>query len=277
MYFPEALTRFQDESIAGLAESIRARGLGQPIIVESNEDGWYELVAGERRLRATKLLGRTTIEGIVRGRSNHNGRERFIDAIIENEQREDMTPIEIAQAFRFLQVEHSMTVREISKELGKNEAYINNHLLLTKLDQEIQDMVEDGFWKDSRLVRGLLEIDDRETRIKFVEHLWTNKVSLKGCLIALGKLNKMTGARQMKERIKTGTPAMVLAGRRAEAPTHWNMLKQLGKVPAWETVVKSAESTCQNCPLRSIASKATCSDCGAVAMLRSMMEAGNAR
>ncbi len=268
--------RFNQASLDELAQSIRTRGLGQPVIVEPSEDGdGYELVSGERRLRATKQNGTQTIEAIIRGRSNHNGRERFLDAVIENDQREDMTAVELAQAYLFLQTEYGMSVRDISKEIGKNEATINNLLLLTKLDMEIQEMIEDGLWKDPRFVRGLLNIANREARIKLAEHLYTHKVSLKGSLMAVSNYSRMTGAASQKERIKTGTPAMVVA-RVEKKPPQWDMLRQLGKVPAWELVVHSANETCGICPLRNMASRGTCSDCGAVAMLRTMVEASRA-
>ena len=266
--------RFTEESLQGLAQSIKERGFQQPIIVEPSEKaGWFELVSGERRIRAHKLLGIDTIDAIVRGRSNHNGRERFIDAILENDQREDMTAVELGQAFLFLQIEHKMTARDIAVQLGKTEPYVYNHLLLTKLEPEIQEMIEDGLWKDPRFVRGLLSIKDSETRLQFARRLFDHKVSLRGCLNPLTQLNRMTSP--ANKTMKKGTPAMILSGAdAARQPARWNILKQLEKVPAWDVVVRSAERTCADCPLRSIASHVTCSDCGAVTMLRIMMEAG---
>jgi ParB family chromosome partitioning protein len=269
--------RFEEESIAGLAQSIKSRGQHQPIIVEADADGWYELVSGERRLRATKLNGSKTIEAVVRGRTNHNGRERFLDALLENDQREDMTPMELANAYLFLQTEYGMSVRDISKEIGKSEATIGNLLVLTKLDPEIQEMIEDGLWKDPRFVRGLLTIANKEARIKLAEHLWSHRVSLKGCLKAVGDYGRLIGAAKKKERIQKGTPSMVLSGASFNKPTGWDMLKQLGQAPEWNLVVKSAERTCEQCPLRGMASRSTCSDCGAVTMLRTMMEMSHAR
>src|SRR5919106_6273324 len=101
-------TRFDEVSLAGLAGSIKSRGLQQPVVVEPERDGFI-LVSGERRLRAHKKLGKTTIKAIIRAKSNHNGRERFIDAIIENDQREDMTPMELGRAYQVLHDEYKMT------------------------------------------------------------------------------------------------------------------------------------------------------------------------
>lgn len=265
---------FDQESIAGLAQSIKGRGLQQPIIVEPGKGDWFELVSGERRLRAHQQLGRKQIKAIVRARSNHNGRERFLDAIIENDQREDMNAIERARAYRVLRDEYGMTARAIAVSIGKAETYIGNYLLLTDLEEEIQVMIEKGFWKDPRLARGLLHIEDATVRLELARRLFKQRVSLKGCLAAVERT--LQAVNTGKVDFKRGTPALKLANA-DQRPMQWDMLRQLGQLPAWELVVHAAEQTCQACPLRSIASRQTCRDCGAVDMLRKMMEAGHGR
>jgi len=267
--------KFDEEKLQDLAQSIRTRGQKQPIILEPYKDGFI-LVMGERRLRAHKLLGRTTIEAYVRARTNHNGRERFLDAVIENDQRAEMTPMETAHAYKVLRDEFKLTVRQISKRIGKAESTIGNLLLLTDLDVEIQEMIDEGLWKDTRLARGFLKIEDKATRVELARQLWKHKASLKGCLAAVENTLRAVKQSNQKARIsaKSGTPAVILA-EADKKPMQWDMLKQLGKVPAWELVVLSAERTCQKCPLRSMASRITCMDCGAVDMLRTLMEVGN--
>jgi ParB family transcriptional regulator, chromosome partitioning protein len=270
-------TRFDEESLAELAQSIKGRGLHQPIILEPGKKGTFVLVSGERRLRAHKQLGKTTIQAIIRARSNHNGRERFVDAIIENDQRADMNPIELGQAYRVLREEYQMTVREISEKIGKRETHIFNLLLLTDLDKEIQDMIEQGFYKDIRLARGLLKIEDSQVRIGLANRLFTQKVQLKGCLNAVERtLQAMVSTSKGKAvDFKRGTPALKMADvDGTHEPMRWDMLRQLGRVPAWPLVVHTAEQTCRECSLRNIASISTCRDCPAVEMLRKMVEAG---
>lgn len=103
---------FRDETLRELAATIKEHGVIQPITVEPDGD-LFVLVAGERRLRASKLAGLSNIPAIVRGRSNHGGRERYILSIIENDQREDMNPIDRAEAYQRLMDEHGMSVSEI--------------------------------------------------------------------------------------------------------------------------------------------------------------------
>jgi ParB family transcriptional regulator, chromosome partitioning protein len=271
-------TRFDEQELQALAQSIQKRGQQQPIVLEPYKDGFI-LVMGERRLRAHKLLGRTTIQAYVRGRTNHNGRERFLDAVIENDQRTDMTTMETAHAYQALRDEFKLTIRQISQRIGKAESTITNLLILTDLDPEIQALIDHGFWKDTRLARGLLKIEDKGTRVELARQLWNHRASLKGCLAAVENTLKATKTTSAKQKLssRSGTPSLILAEAEAK-PARWDMMKQLGRVPAWELVVLSAEQTCNKCPLRSMASRVTCSDCGAVDMLRAMMEAvhGNA-
>jgi ParB/RepB/Spo0J family partition protein len=268
-------TRFDQEKLQELARSIQERGQKQAVIVEPYKDG-YLLVVGERRLRAVKLLQQTHIQAYVRPTTNHNGQDRFIDALIENDQREEMTPMDTARAYRVLRDEYGMSVRKISKLIGKRESLIDNLLVLTDLDPEIQDMIDQGLWKDPRLARGLLSIEDRGTRIALAAKLLKHKVSLKACLKAVGDANRLAGAMQRSKKITKGSPARILA-EAEEKPSSWDMLRQLGRVPAWELVVLSAERTCETCPLRSMASRVTCEECGAVSLLRSMVEASHAK
>jgi len=265
-------TRFDSEKLKELAQSIKARGSQQPIVVEPYYKG-YRLVMGERRLRAHQLLKRTTIQAYVRSRTNHNGRERFLDAVIENDQREDMTAMETARAYQVLKVEYDMTAREISKKTGRSETVIGNLLKLTELEEEIQGMIDEGLWHDSRFVLGLLRIEDPATRVALAGQLWKHRASLKACLKAVEEAHQMARelARAKKIDRKSGSPARILAEAQ-ERPARWDMLRQLGRVPEWDLVVHAAEQTCESCPLRSMASRVTCEDCGAVAMLRKMTE-----
>lgn len=269
-------TKFDPQKLEELAQSIQERGQHQPIVLEPHKDGFL-LIMGERRLRAHKLLGKKIIKAYIRERSNHNGRERFLDALVENDQREEMTPMDRARAYQVLQLEFGMTAREISKKIGKSETIIGNLLLLTNLDPEIQDLIDEGLWHDVRFARGLLQIESKGDRVNLARHLWSHRVSLKGCLKAVGDAHRLAGAMAKAKKLdpRKGSPARQLA-EAEEKPRKWDMLKQLGKLPAWELVVHSADRTCELCPLRDIASQATCQDCGAVAMLRTLMEVARA-
>ncbi|HJS17310.1 MAG TPA: ParB/RepB/Spo0J family partition protein [Anaerolineales bacterium] len=282
-------THFDTEKLQELAMSIKERGLIQPIIVEPRRGGTFLLVAGERRLRAHELLRRRVIKAIVRGRTNHNGRERLLDAVIENDQRDDMDPIDRANAYRVLRDVHKLTTRQIAHKVGKGTVVVENHLLLVRLDPEIQEMIRQGFWTDQRLIRGLLRIPDRTIRVGLAERLYKERVNLKGCWAAVEATIEAIQAPPLRRSgrpklcdeqpyyarqtvIEAGlVPSMEIAGATVK-PLRWDALRQLGQVPEWELVVDAAGNTCQACPLRDIASPMNCEGCAAVTLLQRLVE-----
>jgi ParB family chromosome partitioning protein len=135
--------KFKQEHLQELADSIKEHGLLQPVTVAvSVVPGEYELIAGERRVRASKLAGLTEIKAIVFQGSTDQ--KRMDLALIENIQREGFTPIEEAQAYQRLLTEFKLTHDEIAKKVGKNRSVISNSLRLLVLPQDIQDLIDDG-------------------------------------------------------------------------------------------------------------------------------------
>src|SRR5262249_27710376 len=133
-------TRFDNDSLRELADSIRATGVLQPVLVR-RIDGTYQLVAGERRLRAAGLAGLETIPAVVR---DVNDTEMMELALIENLQREDLNPIDEAKAYQSLVTKIGMTHDQISERVGKQRSSITNALRLLALPPEVQDMVSRG-------------------------------------------------------------------------------------------------------------------------------------
>jgi ParB family transcriptional regulator, chromosome partitioning protein len=131
---------FRDASLAELAESIRRRGVLQPVLVEEIGGG-YQIVAGERRVRAAKLAGLDRVPVLVRSFSPD---ERLEVALIENLQREDLTPIEEAKAYRQLMEARDLTQEQVAAKVGKDRTTVTNSLRLLKLPQKVQDAVEKG-------------------------------------------------------------------------------------------------------------------------------------
>lgn len=131
---------FAEEKIAELAASIAEHGLVQPVVVRRVDDG-YELVSGERRWRAYRSLGRETIPAIVREMGDL---EATAALLIENIQREDLGPLEEAQAFRRLLEEFKLTQEELARRVGKSRAAITNALRLLTLPAEVQAMLAEG-------------------------------------------------------------------------------------------------------------------------------------
>jgi len=166
---------FSEESIRELASSIREFGLLQPIVVtkkvedrEYGTDVSYELIAGERRLRAVKLLGLPTIPAIIRNVDLE--RERLELAVIENLQREDLNVIEVARAYARLQDEFRMTQREVAAKLGKSRETVANTLRLLDLPQDIQEALQTGKLSESH-GRLLLAISDPAVQTRLFEEL----------------------------------------------------------------------------------------------------------
>ncbi len=160
-------TEFDESKLKDLASSIRQYGILQPLIVtrfeESREDGgltaYYELIAGERRLRASKIAGLTQVPVLIRSSEEHS-RVRLELAIIENLQREDLNAIDRARAFDRLQKEFHLNNTEIAAKVGKSREYVSNSIRLLALPSEIQQAVVGGAIYEGH-ARALLMLSDR--------------------------------------------------------------------------------------------------------------------
>lgn len=134
---------FSDAELAELADSIRERGVISPILLRSvtNQPHMYEIVAGERRYRASKLAGLAEIPAIIKSITDENAMEI---ALIENVQRENLNPIEEANAYKNLMKKCGYELSDVVRLIGKSESYIRNAIRLTDLPQSVQQMVKDG-------------------------------------------------------------------------------------------------------------------------------------
>ncbi len=175
--------KFEEESLRELAQSIREFGVIQPLVVskfeESSERGlavYYELIAGERRLIASKMAGLNTVPAIIRDMPQ--AREKLEIAIVENIQRADLNPIEFARAVARLQDEFGLTQREIAVKLGKSREVIANSVRLLSLPSEVQNAVSDGKINESQ-ARLLLSLDDLAIRDKLFQDILRNNLSVR--------------------------------------------------------------------------------------------------
>lgn len=153
---------FRETSLQELAASIRERGVLQPIIVSRTGDGSFNLIAGERRWRAATLAGLKKIPALVK---NVASKDSLEIALIENIQREDLNPIETAEAFERLMQEFKMTQEELSDKVGKERATVANYLRLLKLPDEIKDMLYSGSLAMGH-AKALLAIEGRMNQIE---------------------------------------------------------------------------------------------------------------
>lgn len=133
--------QFDEDSLNDLAESIKQVGLLQPLIVRPVGQDKYELIAGERRLRAARIAGLRMVPVVIRG---SEGRESLLIALVENLQRQDISPLEQADAYRVLIGEFGLTQEEIAKRVGKSRAAVANAVRLLKLPSEIRDALSTG-------------------------------------------------------------------------------------------------------------------------------------
>lgn len=152
-------TTFEADSLNELADSIKIHGVIQPITVRKVENNKYQLIAGERRLRASKLAGKTEIPAYVRVASDQ---ESIEIALIENIQREDLNPLEISINYKRLQDECDLTQEQLAVRLGKNRSTVTNFLRLLKLPPDIQAGLRDGKITMGH-AKALMAIDDMPT------------------------------------------------------------------------------------------------------------------
>ena len=168
-------SNFNDEHIKELATSIRELGVIQPITVRKLGFNEFQLVSGERRYRASKLLGLDTIPAYIR---IANDQESLEMALVENIQRQDLDPIEIALSYQRLIDEINLTQEKLSERVGKKRSTIANYLRLLKLDPIIQTGMRDGFLSMGH-GRALVNIDKKQDQISLYEKIIFDNLSVR--------------------------------------------------------------------------------------------------
>jgi len=166
---------FDEGKLAELADSIREHGVITPIIVKKNANGFYQIVAGERRWRASKLAGQKTIPAIVR---DMDKAEFYEISLIENLQRQDLNPIEEAKGYKRLMDEFSMTQEQISKKLGKSRSSVANSLRILNLPKEVIAFVEKGDLSFGH-AKVLLSSDSEKRQIELAQRAIKEDMSVR--------------------------------------------------------------------------------------------------
>lgn len=166
---------FDDDNLKKLSQSIQEHGVVQPIIVTQISENKYELVAGERRLRASKLIGKKQIPAIVR---QANNQEKLELAIIENTQRSDLNPIEEAKAYKKLKEDFNLTQESIAQKMGKNRATIANTMRLLDLPTTIQRGVVENKITEGH-ARAILSLENPEKQHALYELIIQKQLSVR--------------------------------------------------------------------------------------------------
>ena len=188
---------FDEDALLELAESIKQYGILQPLLVQE-KSGYYEIIAGERRWRAAKLAGLKEIPVIVRNLTE----QQIVEiSLIENIQREDLNPIEEAQAFRRLMEEFHMKQDEIADRVSKSRTAVTNSMRLLKLSKQVQQMVIDEMLTTGH-ARALLGIEDQEQQYIIAQKIFDEKLSVRDTEKLVKSLqNEKKKKKEEKEKI----------------------------------------------------------------------------
>ncbi len=225
-------SNFDDESLKELASSIKELGLIQPITVRKIDFDSYQLVSGERRYRASKMIGLQTIPAYIR---IANDQESLEMALVENIQRKDLDPIEIALSYQRLLDEIGMTQEKLSDRVGKKRSTIANYLRLLRLDPIIQTGMRDGFISMGH-GRALVSIDDRKKQVNLYEKIVGENLSVREVEEAVAnkqqpKVKKNAGARKRVNKTRFVSEIEQDLGQYLEADVKINPLEdRSGKI-----------------------------------------------
>ena len=205
-------TNFSEESLRELASSIKELGIIQPITVRKLEFNKYQLVSGERRYRASKLVGLLTIPAYIR---IANDQETLEMALVENIQRQDLDPIEIALSYQRLIDEINLTQEQMSERVGKKRSTIANYLRLLKLDPIIQTGIRDGFISMGH-GRALINIEDQGDQLNIYETIVSDKLSVRETEAIVRNYQQANGntTNNKPQKIKQELPKYVQKGKK---------------------------------------------------------------
>jgi ParB family chromosome partitioning protein len=198
---------FDGEAVSGLAESIRNQGLIQPVVVRPRLEGGYELIAGERRWRASREAGVTTVPAVVR---EADDRDTLLLGLVENVAREDLSPIEEGRGYAVLIDEFGLSLGEVAERVGKSKPTVSNRIRLLELPDDVLELLASGELSEGH-ARALLSVPDHAERRRLAKRIVRDGLSVRSAERAA----KGAGARTRERRVTAVDPA--LAGRVREA------------------------------------------------------------
>ncbi|MDK2822983.1 MAG: ParB family transcriptional regulator, chromosome partitioning protein [Clostridia bacterium] len=194
---------FDPDKLSELAASIKEHGVIQPVIVRPHSEG-YELVVGERRLRACKQLGLEKIPAVIRALSDRDMTEM---ALIENIQRHDLNPIEEAKAYKKLIEEFGLTQEEVAKKVGKSRPFIANYLRILHLPELIHDYLAKGVLTVGH-ARPLLSIENQSLQLQLVKQIIDNGLSVRETENLIKKSLKKSAVKNKTGKASTLSPIL---------------------------------------------------------------------
>jgi ParB family transcriptional regulator, chromosome partitioning protein len=199
--------RLDGEGIDELAESIRAQGLVQPVVVRVSKEGGYELIAGERRWRAAKVAGLATVPALVR---ETDDRDALLLALVENVAREDLSPVDEARAYAVLMDEFSLGLGEVAEQVGRSKPTVSNRVRLLELPDDVLGLLERGQLSEGH-ARAVLAVPDNEERRRLARRIVRGGMSVR----AAERAARWAGARTKPRRRQPVDPTLAERARDA--------------------------------------------------------------
>jgi ParB family chromosome partitioning protein len=199
--------RFDSEATTALADSIRAQGLVQPVVVRPRKAGGYELIAGERRWRAAREAGLPTVPALVR---EADDRDAILLGLVENVAREQLSAVEEARAFALLMDEFELTLGELGERVGKAKPTVSNRLRLLELPDDVLALVERGELSEGH-ARAVLAVPDQEGRRRLARKIVRRGMSVRNAERAA----RWAGAKTKPRKAPKVDPALAERARRA--------------------------------------------------------------
>ena len=235
--------RFDSEATSALADSIRAQGLVQPVVVRPRAEGGYELIAGERRWRAAREAGIPTVPALVRAADD---RDSLLLGLVENVAREQLSAVEEARAYALLLDEFGLSLGELAERVGKAKPTVSNRLRLLELPDDVLALVERAELTEGH-ARAVLAVPDQEGRRRLARQIIRRGMSVRAAERAARWAGARTKPRKIQkfdpallERVRTaaerltGFPARIVSGKLEIAFTDETELAELAE--ALETV-----------------------------------------
>ena len=192
--------RFDHEAVSGLAESIKAQGLIQPVVVRPRLEGGYELIAGERRWRAAKEAGIASVPAVVR---EADDRDTLLLGLVENVAREDLSPIEEARAYAMLIDEFGLSLGEVAERVGKSKPTVSNRIRLLELPEDVLSMIARNELTEGH-ARAVLSVPDHDGRRRLARRIVKEGLSVR----AAERAARWAGARTKERKATTVDPAL---------------------------------------------------------------------
>ena len=210
---------FRHHELEDLMNSIREHGILQPLLVTTRSQGGYEIIAGERRFRAAKILGLETVPAMAR---DAGADDKLVLALIENIQRQDLNPLEEARGYARLMSEYGLTQEDVSKRVGKARSTVANTVRLLDLPTEIQEAIASGSISAGS-ARAILSLKDEKSQLNFFRKLIGNRLSAReaeaGARKAAGGRSKDPAISAAEEALRRSLGARVEIKKRGDHGT----------------------------------------------------------